>query len=432
MGKAPSRTRRIRGLRFAAARVIPVLVAVATAASSLPAHAGQDSARGSWSQWRGPDRTGVASVELPADWHASLQPRWRAEVGIGHSSPIVAGERVFQFGRVDDREVLHALELESGRVLWRGGHDVPYTMNPAARGHGKGPKSTPVYSDGRVFTLGIAGALTAWDAGDGTVLWRHDFAGEFSPTGAEFGSAMSPIVLGDRLVAHVGGPAGGALAAFDVATGARVWSNDDHVPAYASPILASLDGVEQLVTQTRSHVLAVDPRDGTELWSIPFTTDYDQNTVTPLVVGDLLLLSGLGRGMFAVRPELRDGAWTTAETWRNESVSLYMSSPVLAAGKVFGMSHRRAGQFFALEPDTGEVLWTSTGREGDNASLVVADGQVLFLDDDAELWVVPVDVGSYDPVARVQVADSPTWAHPVPTGTGLLVKDREHLTLLAF
>lgn len=418
------------------ARLLLIAALVLPAAAPVAVVARQDSddprARSAWRQWRGPQRDGVAAAPLPDGWHTDLEPRWRVPVGIGHASPIVAGDRVWQFARSGERESLRALRLDSGETIWEVGHEVPYTMNPAARGHGKGPKSTPALVDGRVFTLGIAGALTAHDADTGEVLWRHDFAGEFRSTSATFGSAMSPIVLDARVIAHLGGAGDGALAAFDVASGERVWVHDSDGPAYASPVLVRIDGVAQLVTQTEAHVLAVDPDDGRELWKIPFTTPYEQNSVTPLAVGERLLLSGLDQGLFAVRPRLRDGVWQVQELWRNRDVSLYMSSPVLAAGRVFGMSHRRAGQFFALDPDTGELLWTSTGREGDNASLVVAGDQILFLTDGAELVVVPVAGDEYRPAARREVADTPTWAHPVPTASGLLIKELEHLSLLAF
>ncbi|MFW6198236.1 MAG: PQQ-binding-like beta-propeller repeat protein [Acidobacteriota bacterium] len=350
-------------------------------------------------------------------------------MGIGHSSPVVRGDRAWQFARRGDREVLQALELETGRILWSAGHDVPYTMHPAARGHGKGPKSTPVLAAGRLVTLGIAGALTAWDADGGEVLWRHDFADRYESTSPVYGASMSPIVLGDRVVAHVGGHRDGSLAAFDLESGRRQWSLDGDGPGYASPVPFRVDGVDQLVTQTDAHVIGVDPEDGDLLWSLPMRTDYDQNVVTPLAVGSRLILSGLNHGVFAVRPERDDEGWSARELWRNEEVSLYMSSPVHAAGRVFGMSHLRAGQFFALDPEDGSVLWRSRGREGDNAAVVAVDGRVLFLTDDARLIVAEAAADEYEPLTEHEVADSATWAHPVPTTRGLLVKDLEGLTL---
>ena len=110
-----------------------------------------------------------------ASWPEALTPGWKLKVGIGHSSPIVSGDRVYQFSREAENEVVRALDLASGRELWKQAYPVAYEMNPAATGHGKGPKSTPTLADGRLFTFGITGVLSAWNAADGRLLWRKSF-----------------------------------------------------------------------------------------------------------------------------------------------------------------------------------------------------------------------------------------------------------------
>ena len=108
-----------------------------------------------------------------------------------------------------------------------------------------------------------------------------------------------------------------------------------------------------------------------------------------------------------------------------------MSSPVAFSGRLFGFSHRRAGQFFALDISSGEVVWTSEGREGENAAVLLLGDQVLFLTDEAVLTVVDARADRYRPMARYEVASSPTWAHPVVTSHGLLVKDDDSLAMLS-
>ncbi len=141
----------------------------------------------------------------PAVWPERPTQVWKVPAGIGHSSPIVAGDRAYLFSRVGEQEVLTAFDVASGKQVWRQGYDAPYQMNPAATSHGKGPKSTPVLDRGRIFTLGISGILSACDQSTGKVAWRHDFAKEFSPSMPDFGASMSPIVDGEQLIAHVGG-----------------------------------------------------------------------------------------------------------------------------------------------------------------------------------------------------------------------------------
>ena len=132
------------------------LIAASLLAAASPAPGGD------WPQWRGPERDGRApGFQAPAAWPDSLRREWRTEVGEGHAGPVVVGDRVYVHARLDDLETLSCLSLASGEVLWRQTNPAPYEMHPAARGHGKGPKSTPAVAGGRVFTLGITGILSS-------------------------------------------------------------------------------------------------------------------------------------------------------------------------------------------------------------------------------------------------------------------------------
>jgi hypothetical protein len=109
----------------------------------------------SWPQWRGPAGDGrVSDFRPPATWPERFSKAWEATVGSGHASPVLAGSRVIVHTRQGDDEVIAAYDLQTGKALWQDRYEAPYTMNPAARGHGPGPKSTPAIADGRVFTLG--------------------------------------------------------------------------------------------------------------------------------------------------------------------------------------------------------------------------------------------------------------------------------------
>ena len=115
-----------------------------------------------WNQWRGPSRTGVTTTFVaPAAWPERPKQVWKVQAGIGHSSPVVSGTRVFLFSRIGEQEALTAYDIATGKQIWRQAYDAPYTMNSAATSHGKGPKSTPLVHRGRVYTLGISGTLSA-------------------------------------------------------------------------------------------------------------------------------------------------------------------------------------------------------------------------------------------------------------------------------
>jgi outer membrane protein assembly factor BamB len=399
-------------------RIITTSAIIATLVASLPAQAPRE-----WSQWRGPARDGVAAFSAPAAWPATLTKRWEVTVGVGHSSPVISGERVIIHTRQGEREVTRALDLKTGKELWRGDYAAPYTMNSAARGHGPGPKSTPTVAGGRVFTFGISGILSAHDVATGKVLWRTDAP----PAPPEFGTAMSPIVDGSLVIVHLGANDQGALTAFEVASGAPRWRWTGDGPAYASPVIADIGGTRQLVTQSENSVIGVDVASGQLLWRIPFKTSFDQNSITPVVVRDVVIFSGLDSGTAAVRVGRKANTWTPEPLWKNDDVSMYMSSPVVIGSTVYGLSHRNRGQFFAIDVAAGRTLWTTPGREGENAS-IIASGELLLLSTtNAELIVARAGAGKLAEIKRYTIAESAVWSHPAVFGNTLLVKDVDKL-----
>jgi outer membrane protein assembly factor BamB len=398
--------------------MIGLIVVGSISVASLRAQSPRD-----WSQWRGPARDGVASFTAPAAWPAALTKRWEVTVGGGHSSPVISGDRVVIHTREAEREVTRALDLKTGKELWRSDYSAPYTMNSAARAHGPGPKSTPAVSGGRVFTLGISGILSAHDVATGKLLWRTGAP----PAPPEFGTAMSPIVDGALVIVHLGANDQGALAAFDAATGAPRWRWTGDGPSYASPVLAEILDTRQLVTQSENSVIGVDAASGQLLWRLPFRTSFDQNSVTPVVAKDVVIFSGLDSGTTAVRVVRKGTAWAAEPLWKNEQVSMYMSSPVAVGGTLYGLSHRNRGQFFAIDIASGRTLWTTPGREGENASIVSAGNLLLLSTTNAELIVARAASDKFAEVKRYSIAQSAVWAHPAVSGNAIVVKDADKL-----
>lgn len=386
-----------------------------------------------WPQWRGPERNGIASDVAGADrWTRAPEKIWTKEIGTGHSSPVILDNRVFTHSRQGDDEVVSSFKLSSGETIWQTKYPAPYKMSSAAMSHGKGPKSTPVIHHGKLVTLGISGILSCFDLESGKNLWSHDFSGVFEKTSPLYGTAMSPIVVGNRVIAHVGGNDQGALRAYSLDSGKLIWSWDEDGPGYASPVLANLEGVEQIVTQSQEKIIGISLKDGSGLWQIPFSTPYVQNIVTPIIFGDLLIFSGLQNGTFAIRLKEEKGRWLTQEVWKNSAVSSYMSSPVLEGNLMFGFSHYKKGQLFCLDPRNGENLWIGPGRQGESAALILSEEFLFVLDTDAEFQVYENSGEGLKAVAEHTVADSPTWAHPVVLGSRVLIKDFSNLTLWNF
>ncbi|MEO1996005.1 MAG: PQQ-binding-like beta-propeller repeat protein, partial [Planctomycetaceae bacterium] len=311
-----------------------------------------------WPGWLGPERNGwVRDFQPPARWPEKLRRGWQVEVGTGYGSPLVAGGRVYQHARQANEEVLWCLDVETGNVKWRSAKTTPFKIGGGGERHGKGPKSSPVLADGRVFTMSITGSLTAWDADSGTQLWSRNYDSQFKKSHPYWGASTSPIVDGPRIIVHFGTDERGALVALDVSTGKEIWSLGQDGPSYSSPLLVEFHGVRQVVEWNHRALVGVASETGRKLWEFPFPhAGSDQNMPTPTVHNGCILLGGENRGIQSLQPQLSDGVWTVKRLWQQKQVALDMSSAVINGDLLYGFSHYGRGRLFCLDPNTGDVL----------------------------------------------------------------------------
>jgi len=400
------------------------LIRIAAGAASalmimLPATA-QD-----WPQWRGANRDGAGTFNAPATWPERLQQRWKVDVGLGYATPLVVGDRIYQFSRQGEEEVMQALDAATGKQLWRSAYAAPFQMFAATARHGPGPKSTPVFANGRLFSFGMSSIVTAYDAATGKQLWQKP-----STKGQPmFHTGMSPLVDGNTVIIHVGGAEDTALAAYDVATGNARWTWTGDSPAYGSPIVATLGGTRQIVVFTNQNLVGVSAATGELLWRRPFTTPSNTTAQTPNVYKDMVIQAGRENGITAFRAVRGASGWTTENVWQTKEVSLHMTNGVVIDGVLYGLSHLNAGQYFALDLDTGKVLWTSEGRQAENAGMVRSGSTVFSLEHDGELVVFNTSRTAFTPVRRYQVSTAETWAQPSVSGNRIFVKDVSSLAL---
>jgi outer membrane protein assembly factor BamB len=379
-----------------------------------------------WPQWRGPNRDGViASFTEPKPWPEKLTRKWKVDVGLGYATPVVIDSRVYMFARQGDEEVLAALDADTGKVIWRASYTAPFTISPAAARHEKGPKSTPTFADGKLFTLGMTGIVAAFDAATGRRLWQTPP----SQPGPLYHTAMSPLVDRGLAVVHVGSHGRGALTAFDVNTGAVKWHWDGDGPGYGSPIAADFEGTRQIVTLTQENIVGVSAATGELLWKRAFATQYSQNAITPILYGQTVIVSGLEKGVTAFKILKQNGRWATENVWENADVALYMTNGVIVQDTFVGLSHKRSGQFFALDAKTGRTIWTSAPRQATNAAISRAGDLLFILKEDAELLIARSGPRGLETVKTYSVADSATWSTPAVSGRRLFVKDVASLTL---
>jgi outer membrane protein assembly factor BamB len=410
-----------------------------------------------WPAWRGARRDGAAvGASLPRTWPAQVKPLWSAATAEGWSSPIVVDGRVFITDRTDRRERTAAYAADDGRLQWEQFRPVAFETHPVGRRHGTGPKATPVYSDGRVYTLGIAGRLTCFAAADGREVWSHFFPAEFAepralagddaevnedvdvtvPTAAGTGGAVplfgytgSPIIDGDRLITSVGGAKGGTVMAFDKNTGAVLWKSLNENLSYSSPIVADLAGIRQVVVGTGPRMVGLDVRDGRLLWSFEYQNDHDETIGTPVTFGDLMIITAVGRPLSAHRIVRSGDACRADEVWRNDEMTSYLSSAIVVGKHVYAMND--GGEWQCLDAADGRSLWQG-GAHGYYTTPVAADGRLLSLNERGSLLVLAADPTAFRREAELRLTTEPTWTSPAVVGNRIYVRSRTQLSCFEF
>lgn len=221
---------------------------------------------------------------------------------------------------------------------------------------------------------------------------------------------------------------GSQIVGLDPATGQAKWVWKGPGPGYASPLVATINNVSQLITMTNSSVVGLDARSGASLWTIPFRDEWNENIVTPLWTGSHLIVSGIRQGTHAYALSQAGTTWTAKQAWRNTDVAMYMSSPVLADGLVIGLSARRKGQFVALDAATGALTWSSSGRNADHASVLLTPTHVVYLTSGGDLQLVKRGTTAYAADRSYEVATRATYAVPLFLQGDLIVRDATHVT----
>lgn len=382
-----------------------------------------------WPQWRGANRDAKATgFKVPAAWPQEPTQKWKVTVGEGVATPALVGDRLYVFARQDGHEITRCLNAATGAEIWQDKYESGGATGPAQSF--SGPRSSPTVSAGKVITFGVRGTLSCLDAANGTKVWRKE-GGSALP---RFFVSSSPMVVGNLVIAQLGGEQSGSITAFDLASGAEKWNWADDGSAYASPVLLAMSGTQTIVAETAQNIVGIGALDGKLLWKVPFAVEgRGYNACTPAVSDTTVIFSGSNRGTRAVRIEKQGDELKATELWANRDNSVQFNSPVIAHGLVFGISDKDI--LFCIGKD-GKTAWTAPvggsggGRgRGGYGSLVDA-GSVLFaLPPSGNLVVFEANDKEFKKLANYKVAESDAHAYPVVSGNRLFIKDRTDLTL---
>jgi outer membrane protein assembly factor BamB len=416
-----------------------------------------------WPSFRGPGATGVADGQnLPGDWDVKggRNVRWKSEVpGVGHSSPIVWGDRVFVTTAVPAEDPtlvlgdkggidlasdkppiswrLLCFDAKDGKHLWE---REAQAGEPRAARHVKSSHSNPTpVTDGKtVVALFASGTLAAFDV-DGTPRWKVDLGtlnpGLLGDPKSEWGQGSSPVIFENLAIVQVDKHAGSFLAAYDLATGKPAWRVErDERPVWATPTLHRAGGRAELLVVGGYHVRGYDPRTGKELWR--FKDVAEVKTPTPFVSDGLAIFAGgyRGRPLFAIKTGA-DGDVSVPENskagpflaWRTEPGGPYTTTPLAYRDLLYAV--RDEGVLGVYEVKTGALVYRERTGTTHSASPVASDGKVYLAGEDGQLLVLRAG-RSFELLTRIDMGET-VFATPAISRGTLYVRTRSHLYAIA-
>jgi outer membrane protein assembly factor BamB len=374
-----------------------------------------------WPGFRGRDRNSVIrGVRINPDWSQTPPTElWRRPVGPGWSSFAVHGDLLYTQEQRGDDEIVAAYRVSTGAPVWRHRDSARFYESNG----GPGPRGTPTFSNGRVYTFGATGILNALDAATGRVIWSRNVSADSKTIVPDWGFAASPVLVDDLVIVA----AAGKLMAYDVAAGAPRWSGPDGGPGYSSPHVLTIRGVPQILLLNGGGVTSVAPADGRKLWEMTVTTSgmsapIVQPGLTP--DGDVLVSDGTASGMTRVAVAQGPNGWTAEPRWTSTGLKPLFNDFVVHKGHAFGFD----GSILAcIDLADGTRKWKG-GRYG-SGQLVLLEEQDLLLvvSEEGELALVSAATDKYTQVARVPAIEGKTWNHPVLVGDVLLVRNGEEM-----
>lgn len=387
-----------------------------------------------WTQFRGPSGDGRAdSAKLPTEWDKTKNVTWRKEVpGLGWSSPVVSGGKIFLTtavpGEAKGDYSLRALCLDakSGNVMW----DVEVFKEygkEAPTPHTKNSHASPtalVDADQVFVHFGHLGTACL-NAKDGSRVWATQEL-KYKPV---HGNGGSPVLAADRLIFNIDGSDKQVVAALDRKTGQVAWETPRNMNStmpfsFSTPLIATIDGKEQVISVGSGVVMSLDPKTGKEIWRVKTGSGF--SVVPKPVIGNGLVYVCTGYTaptLIAIKPDGKGDVTSTHIVWTAKKNVPANPSVLLVDDAVYMISD--SGILSCLDAKSGEERWTERVGGTFSASLFYASGLIYMLDEAGTATVVKPG-SSFESVAKNKMGEKSLASYGVD-GDALLLRTEKAL-----
>jgi outer membrane protein assembly factor BamB len=384
---------------------------------------------GDWPGFRGDERAGeVREVRIATDWDpAGPKLLWRRRIGPAWSSVAVVGDRLFTQEQLGEDEAVVCLDAATGKTLWSHKDEARHEDGQSEAG----PRATPTFADGRIFTLGATGILNCLDAATGEIQWSRDIKADSGTNKPVWGFSSSPLVAEGLVIVFAGSEQSESqktLLAYHTSSGEPSWSAAAGNFSYCSPQLALVGDTTQLLFVSEEGLLAFDPSSGAVLWQygakgpkwgIP-------QTVQPRAIGgdSILFDAGADVGTSLIAVTHNAEVWKAEERWLSRQLKPSFNDFVVHDQAIFGFDNR---VFTCVDLQSGKRRWKS-GRYGSGQVLLLRDqGLLLIVSDEGDVVLVPADPNSHRELARFRAVEGKTWNHPVIAHGHLYIRNAQEM-----
>ena len=415
---------------FASVRFFRCLIPVAVSVCGAGALAAD------WPHFLGPSYN-ATSTESGLHWQwpeGGPRKLWEFEKGRGWACPTISEGKLVLLHRLSEREAVECLDPVTGKPVWRFDYAAPYRDRYGAS---DGPRTSAVIKDGRVFTYGVTGLLHCLDLQTGKLIWKKDIDAELSLIPNFFGCGSTPLLLGDKVIVNVGAKDDLCVIAFDAATGKEQWrARHEWGGSYASPIPATIHGRECVLVFAGGEsrpptggLLTIDAKTGEVLNATPHRADIPEsvNASSPALDGNRVFVTeayGAGGRMVEIASD-----FSAKPAWHAEKFGAYFMTPIIRDGVVYGFDGQssRLAELVAYQAEDGKELWRDDlGGKFGKGSLLLVDGRFLALGEFGELLQLDLSRNGAKVLHRTKLFHAPeTWTLPALSNGLLYVSQNE-------